>query len=130
MGNKNTNIRVIEKINNYKLIYQIKNERCITSFAILRHNKIMLTFKGGIIKIFGFIENIDKKNLNKIELIEIINIEEEEYCFNYGIELQNGDLAICSEDATLKIIKIILKKNEIKEIENKIDNKNILSFKK
>jgi len=125
MGNKNTNIKVIEKINNYKLIYQIKNERCITSFAVLRNNKIMLTFKGGIIKIFGFVENIDKKNLNKIELIEIINIEEEEYCFNYGIELQNGDLAVCSEDATLKIIKIILKKNEIKEIENKISNNSI-----
>ena len=109
-----------ERINNYELKIIKDEERCITSFAILRNNKILLTLKGGIIKIYKFIHP-GGGNTNKIELIELIRIEEEEYCFNYGIELKNGDLAVCSEDSTIKIIKIIFN-----NIDNNLEENNII----
>ena len=112
-----------ERINNYELKIIKDEERCITSFALLRNNKILLTLKGGIIKIYKFIHPC-VGNTNKIELIELIRIEEEEYCFNYGIELKNGDLAVCSEDSTIKIIKIIFN-----NIDNNLEDNNIIKDK-
>ena len=47
-------ITVLDKIENCKLKLDNRDERCITSFAILRNNKILLTYKGGIIKIYEF----------------------------------------------------------------------------
>ena len=127
MGNKHKNkdeiiLKKEENISNFDLIYENKNKRCITSFALLRNNKIMLTFKGGIIIIYEFIK--DKKKKEKFELKEIINLEREEYCFNYGIELKNGDLAICSEDSTINIIELLLDINNNKKTENKNNNEN------
>ncbi len=51
MGNKEI-IKLEEQISKYKLYDKIENKRCITSFAVLRNNKILLTFKGGIITIY------------------------------------------------------------------------------
>ncbi len=99
----NKEIKADEKIEDYEQTINIKEDRCITSFTILGNNRIMLTFKGGFIKIY---EIVIDENTQNIKLNEIIKIEEKEYCFNYGIELQNGNLAVCSEDSTIKIIKI------------------------
>ena len=94
---------VIQKIENCENKFEKKDERCITSFAILKNNRIVLTFKGGIIKFYQFY-----KNHNDIHLIELIRLEEEEYCFNYAIELQDDNIATCSEDGTVKIIQLFL----------------------
>lgn len=115
----NPKIQIIKRIENYSSSLTQKDERCITSFTILRNNKILLTFKGGIIHIYEFLYSDDKKDLI---LNDFLRLEEEEYCFNYGIELKNGDLAICSEDSTIKIIKIFLdEEDKIKFMKNKIN---------
>ena len=82
----------------------------------------MLILKGGIIKIYKF-TNSNSNNPQDIEIKEIIKIEEEEYNFNYGIELKNGNLAFCSEDSTIKIIKINY--NQIDNNQEDNDNNNI-----
>jgi hypothetical protein len=122
--NIDKNIQVDEKIENYQSKANIKDERCITSFTILKDNKLLITFKGGILKIYECI--LDDKD-KSLKLNEIIRIEGEEYCFNYGIELHNGNLAVCSEDSTIQIIQLNndeIKENEIKEKEKKDENKN------
>ena len=126
MGNKQSTqiINKKEKINNYYLYYKIQTKRCVTSFALLKDNKMMLTFKGGILVIYEFIQISDKKEKN-FKLKEIFYIEKEEYCFNYGIELKNGNMAICSEDSTINIIKLILLNKKVsKDGKNKLDNNN------
>ena len=44
MGNKQKSqtIKLKEKITDYKLYYKVQNKRCVTSFAVLKDNKIML----------------------------------------------------------------------------------------
>ena len=83
----------------------------------------MLTFKGGKVKIFKLFTINDN-----IELKEIIIMELDEYCFNYGIELKNGNIALCSEDSTLNIIKLSYnddnKQNEENDINQIQDKKN------
>ena len=120
-------ITVLEKIENCKLKLNNKDERCITSFAILRNNRILLTFKGGIIKIYEFEKNTnspsDINNPNEIQLKEIVRLEEEEYCFNYGIELKNGNIGVCSEDGTVKIIQLFLDEKPKDNIKYKIIQK-------
>ena len=120
-------ITVLEKIENCKLKLNNKDERCITSFAILRNNRILLTFKGGIIKIYEFEKNpnspADINNPNEIQLKEIVRLEEEEYCFNYGIEFQNGNIGVCSEDGTVKIIQLFLDEKPKDNIKYKIIQK-------
>ena len=122
-------IKIKEKINenivNYDSISCILEKRCITSFTILRHNKLMLTFKGGIIKIYELINS--NPNNNEIKINEIIEMELDEYCFNYGIELKNGDLAVCSEDSTIKIIQIIFDNDKNNDIKNNNKEKNLNS---
>ena len=124
--NIDKNIEIDEKIENYELKAFIKDERCITSFTIIKNNKILITYRGGLIKLYEFI--LDKNNQN-YKFIEIIRFEGEEYCFNYGIELHNGNLAICSEDSTIQIIELnddkINDKNKNKNVDkNKIEDKN------
>ena len=117
-----TEVNVLEKIENCELKLQQKDEACITSFAILRNNRILITFKGGKIKIYEFEKknnNIPLDDQNEIQLKEILRLEEEEYCFNYGIELKNGNVAICSEDGTVKIIKLFFDEKS----ENNINEK-------
>ena len=103
-------VTVLDKIENCKSKHDSKDERCITSFAILRNNRILITFKGGIIKIYELERNYkspsDINNPNEIQLKEILRLEEDEYCFNYGIEFKDGNLGVCSEDGTVKIIKL------------------------
>ena len=84
--------------------------------VILRNNRILITFKGGILKFYEFEKNdgsqpdvTDEDNPsepNKIKLKLLLRLEEDEYCFNYGIELYNRNVAVCSEDGTVKIIKL------------------------
>ena len=38
-------------------------------------------------------------------------MELDEHCFNYGIELKNGNIALCSEDSTINIIKLFYDNN-------------------
>ena len=95
-------IKILEKIENCEKKLENKDIRCITSFALLRNNRIVFTFKGGFIKFYEFIKNPQ----NQIELKELLTLEEEEYCFNYAIELYDYNIAACSEDGTLKIIKL------------------------
>ena len=127
---KNTeNIEYAEKIKYNEIIEQYnsnlnhKDKACITSFSILRNNRIMLTFKEGKVKIFKLFTINDN-----IELKEIIIMELDEYCFNYGIELKNGNIALCSEDSTLNIIKLSYnddnKQNEENDINQIQDKKN------
>ena len=120
-------ITVLDKIENCKLKLDNRDERCITSFAILRNNKILLTYKGGIIKIYEFEKNInspsDINNPNEIQLKEILRLEEEEYCFNYGIELKNGNVGVCSEDGTVKIIQLFLEEKPKDNIKYRIIQK-------
>ena len=101
---------MLDKIETCKSKLDNRDERCITSFAILRNNRILITFKGGIIKIYELEKNnnspSDINNPNEIQLKEILRLEEDEYCFNYGIEFKNGNLGVCSEDGTVKIIKL------------------------
>ena len=115
--------RVIEKIENCELKLENRDERCITSFEILRNNRILIVFKGGIIKIYEL-----EKNGNVIQLKELLRLEEDEYCFNYGIELKDGNLAVCSEDGTIKIIKLLfdeeIQTNEKHKIIQKMEDKN------
>ena len=92
---------VIQKIENCEKNLENKDERCITSFFILKNNRIVFTFKGGIIKFYEF-----EKSNNTINLRELLRLEEDEYCFNYGIELQDSNVAVCSEDGTVKIIQL------------------------
>ena len=94
---------IVQKIENCENKFDKKEERCITSFALLKHNRIVITFKGGIIKFY----ELEKKR-NEIYFIELIRLEEEEYCFNYIIELQDDNIAACSEDGTVKIIQLFL----------------------
>ena len=111
-------LTIIEKIENCETKLQNKDERCITSLTILRNNKILITFKGGILKFYEFEKN---NNINtnennpeekyEVKLKELLRLEEDEYCFNYGIELYNGNVAVCSEDGTVKIIKLFLDEN-------------------
>ena len=112
-------IKIIEKIEDCKTKLRNKDERCITSFAILRNNRILLTLKGGFIKFYEFKKNINNmpsniendNNIYEIELKEILRLEEDEYCFNYGIELFDGNVAVCSEDGTVKIIQLFFDEN-------------------
>ena len=83
---------VIQKIENCEKKFEKKEERCITCFTLLQNNRIVITFKGGIIKFFEF-----TKKKNEILLIELVRLEEDEYCFNYAIELQDRNVAACSE---------------------------------
>ena len=92
---------VIQKIENCEKQFEKKEERCITCFALLQNNRIIITFKGGIIKFYEF-----TKKKDEILLIELIRLEEDEYCFNYAIELQDRNVAACSEDGTVKIFKL------------------------
>ena len=117
-------IKILEKVENCELKLENKDERCITSIAILRNNRILFTFKGGILKFYEF----EKNNINnQIKLKELLRLEEEEYCFNYGIELYDGNVAVCSEDATLKIIKLFFdernQNNEVYKIVQLIQDK-------
>ena len=102
-------LEVIQKIENCEKKYEKRDERCITSFALLKNNKIVFTYKGGIIKFYEFI-----KHNNEIQLIELLRLEEDEYCFNYAIELYDDNVAVCSEDGTVKIIKLLLENNNEK----------------
>jgi hypothetical protein len=115
--------RVIEKIENCELKLENRDERCITSFELLKKNRILIVFKGGIIKIYEL-----EKNGNVIQLKELLRLEEDEYCFNYGIELKDGNLAVCSEDGTIKIIKLLfdenVQTNEKHKIIQKMEDKN------
>ena len=95
--------QVIQKIENCEKKFEKKEERCITSFTLLKNSRIVLTFKGGIIKFYQL-----EKNQNEIQLRELIRLEEEEYCFNYAIELQDDNIAACSEDDSVKIIQLFL----------------------
>ena len=130
MGNKNNKeeknkdkIKYTGIIEQYNSKLNHKDKACITSFSILRNNRIMLTFKEGKVKIFKLVTNNDN-----IELKEIIIMELDEYCFNYGIELKNGNIALCSEDSTLNIIKLSYdddnKQNEENDINQIQDKKN------
>ena len=84
-----------------------KEEKCITCFAILKNNRISISFKSGLLIIYEFEKKNKFLSINSpIQMKEILCLQEEEYCFNYCIELYNGDLAVCSEDSTLKIIKL------------------------
>jgi len=49
-------------------------------------------------------------------------MELDEHCFNYGIELINGNIALCSEDSTINIIKLFYDNDNKKIIQIK-DNK-------
>ena len=102
-------LEVIQKIENCEKKYEKRDERCVTSFALLKNNKIVFTYKGGIIKFYEFI-----KHNNEIQLIELLRLEEDEYCFNYAIELYDDNVAVCSEDGTVKIIKLLLENNNEK----------------
>ena len=117
------NIKFTGIIEQYNSKLNHKDKACITSFSILRNNRIMLTFKEGKVKIFKLVTNNDN-----IELKEIIIMELDEYCFNYGIELKNGNIALCSEDSTLNIIKLSYdddnKQNEENDINQIQDKKN------
>ena len=98
---------ITQKIESCEQQCENKDERCITSFTILKNNRIVFTFKGGIIKFYEF----EKKD-NNIQLKELLRLEEDEYCFNYAIELQDGNIAACSEDGTVKIIQLFLDENK------------------
>ena len=98
---------VIKKIENCEKKLENKDERCITSFCLLKNNKIVFTFKGGILKFY----ELEKIN-DEIKLKELIRLEEDEYCFNYAIELYDDNIAACSEDGTIKIIELNLDKKE------------------
>ena len=115
--------RVLEKIENCELKLENRDERCITCFELLRKNRILIVFKGGIIKIYEL-----EKNGNVLQLKELLRLEEDEYCFNYGIELKDGNLAVCSEDGTIKIIKLLfdekVQTNEKHKIIQKMTDKN------
>jgi len=102
-----------------ELKFEKKEERCITSFTFLKNNMIIFTFKGGIIKLYEF-----EKNKEEIKSKEILSLEENEYCFNYVIQLYDNNIAICSEDGTLKIFKLLLETNEKYKIVQKIDEIN------
>ena len=97
---------VIQKIENCEKKFEKKEERCITCFTLLQNNRIVITFKGGIIKFYEF-----TKKKNEILLIELVRLEEDEYCFNYAIELQDRNVAACSEDGTVKIFKLLFDEN-------------------
>lgn len=116
-------IRVLQKIENCELKLENRDERCITSFEILRNNRILIVFKGGIIKVYEL-----EKNGSVTQLKELLRLEEDEYCFNYGIELKDGNLAVCSEDGTIKIIKLLFDENvqghEKHKIIQKMEDKN------
>ena len=107
-----TKFEVIQKIENCDKLLDKKDDRCITSFALLKNNRIVITFKGGIIKFYEF-----TKINEEILLIELARLEEDEYCFNYAIELQDRNVAACSEDGTVKIMKLFFdeKKENIEE---------------
>ena len=107
-----TKFEVIQKIENCDKLLDKKDDRCITSFALLKNNRIVITFKGGIIKFYEF-----TKINEEILLIELARLEEDEYCFNYAIELQDKNVAACSEDGTVKIMKLFFdeKKENIEE---------------
>ena len=115
-------IKVLEKIENCERKLHNKEERCIKCFSILRNNRILLVFKSGIIKVYEFENNDNPNESDQIKLKEILNLQQEEYCFNYCIELHNGNIAICSEDNTIKIIKLLFDE----EIKENIDNYKLL----
>ena len=133
MGNNNkqkeNEIKYTELFQNFNPKLDHKDKTCITSFSILRNNRILLTFKEGKVKIYKLVTTNDK-----IELKEIIIMELDEYCFNYGIELKNGNIALCSEDSTLNIIKLIYddekKQNKEKDINQIQNNKYYLIIQK
>ncbi len=108
-------IKVLEKLEKCERKLENKEQRCIKCFSILRNNRILLIFKSGIIKVYEFESNENPNEADKIKLKELLNLQQDEYCFNYCIELDNGNIAICSEDATVKIIKLlfdeVIKKN-------------------
>ena len=110
-------IQGLIKINNLKMLQEIKCDTCITSFTILKNLNLLATFKGGHAKIYQYEDNNNKQ----IKYNEIISIDENEYCFNYGIELFNENIALCSQDSTIKIIKLNYKDKNYKTIQ-KIEN--------
>ena len=110
-------IQGLIKINNLKMLQEIKCDTCITSFTILKNLNLLTTFKGGHAKIYKYEDNNNKQ----IKYNEIISIDENEYCFNYGIELFNENIALCSQDSTIKIIKLNYKDKNYKTIQ-KIEN--------
>ena len=115
--NKDTQkkFEVIQKIEACEKKCDYKDERCITSFTLLKNNRIVITLKGGIIKFYEF----EKQN-DEIKLKELLRLEEEEiYCHNYAIELQDGNIAVCSEDGTLEIFQLFLD-NKSDKTEEKI----------
>ena len=104
--------KALDKIENCTKILNKKEDKCITCFAILRNNRIVISFKSGILKFYELQKKNNILGINipftseEVQMKEILCLEEEEYCFNYCIELSNGDVAVCSEDSTLKIIKL------------------------
>ena len=124
ISQKPKEIKILEKVENCESKLKNLDERCITSFTILKNNRILITFKGGIIKFYEFV-----KNNNEVQLKELLRLEEEEYCFNYGIELYDKNVAICSEDGNVKIFKLSFDKpngenNELYKLIQKIDEPN------
>ena len=62
------------KLDNFKLIQEIKCDNCITSITVLKNLNLLVTFKGGHAKIY------EKDNYNhQINYKEIISIDEDEY---------------------------------------------------
>ena len=100
-------IKVFEKIEKCERKLENNEQRSIKCFSILRNNRILLVFKSGIIKVYEFEINDNPNKADEIKLKELLNLQQDEYCFNYCIELDNGNIAICSEDATVKIIKLL-----------------------
>ena len=89
------------KLDNVKLLQEIQCDSCITSITVLKNLNLLATFKGGHAKVY------QKDNNNQlINYKEVISIDEDEYCFNYCIELFNQNVCFCSQDCTIKIIEL------------------------
>ena len=99
---------MLEKIEFCENKLNYKDEKCITCFTILKNNRILIVYKSGLIKIYEFEKNVNRNNQDEINLKLLLRLEEDEYCFNYCIELFDGNIAICSEDSTVKIMELFL----------------------
>ena len=77
------------KIDSNKKLFENREERCIMDFTILDNDKIAICYKGGIFNIYKFTYN-DNKFLSK----NIIHIEDDEYCFNKVIKLNDNKIAL------------------------------------
>ena len=49
-------IKFTEIFEEYKPKFNYKDKECITSFSLLRNNRVMLIFKEGKVKIFKLVE--------------------------------------------------------------------------